>query len=90
MIIICYQVLPSGRLSFSVLTEALAPLSAFLWVYTLVYAVINANKLWNNNNHTLHVNEIKTKTKPSTSHSNWPRVPLIDLAQKQYIGIIKG
>ena len=35
-------------------------------------------------------NKIKTKTKPSTSHSNWPRVLLFDLAHKQCNGIIKG
>ena len=46
-----------------------ASLSAFLWLYTLVCAVGNVNKLWNNNR-TVHVNEIKTKTKPSTLHSN--------------------
>ena len=46
-----------------------APLSAFSWLHTLVWAVVNVNKLWNNNR-TVHVNEINIKTKPSTSHSN--------------------
>ena len=35
-------------------------------------------------------NEIKAKTRPSMSHSNWPRVLLFDLANKQCNGIIKG
>ena len=69
------------------LTEA--PLSAFSWLYTLVCAAVNANKLWNNNR-PVHVNEIKTKTKPSTSHSNIPCVLLFDLVHKQYSGIIEG
>ena len=69
------------------LTEA--PLSAFSWLYTLVCAAVNANKLWNNNR-PVDVNEIKTKTKPSTSHSNIPRVLLFDLVHKQYSGIIEG
>ena len=34
-------------------------------------------------------NQNKTKTKLSTSHSNWPRVLLFDLAHKQCNGIIK-
>ena len=33
-------------------------------------------------------NEIKTKTKPSTSRSNWPRVILFDLVHKQCNDII--
>ena len=46
-----------------------APPSAFSWLYTLVCAIVNVNKPWSNNR-TVLVNEIKTKTKPSTSHSN--------------------
>ena len=34
-------------------------------------------------------NEIQTKTNQVTSHSNWPRVLLFDLAHKQCNGIIK-
>ena len=34
--------------------------------------------------------EIKTKTKPSTSHSNWLCILLFDLAHKQCSGITKG
>ena len=41
MTIICYQVLPSGRLSFSVSIHfAEASLSAFSWLYALLCAVV--------------------------------------------------
>ena len=60
----------------------------------------NFNKLWKSKR-TVHVNErnqSKTKTRSkskqkqnqATSHSNWPRVALFDLAHKQCNGIIKG
>ena len=52
-------------------------------------AVVHVNKIWTNNRNA-HVNEIKTKAKPSTSHSNWPLVLLSDLAHKQCNGIIEG
>ena len=66
-----------------------ASVFAFSLLHTLVCAVVNVSKLWNNNR-TVHVNKIKTKTKPSTSNSNWSPVLLFDLAHKQCkdIGIV--
>ena len=56
--------------------------------------VESVNKLWKNNRRA-HVNErnpTKTnkQTNKVTSHSNLPRVLLLDLAHKQCKGIIKG
>ena len=48
--------------------------------------------IWNNSR-TVDVNEwnqTKTKKTKVTSYSNWPRVLLIDFANKQCSGIIKG
>ena len=36
------------------------------------------------------ISKNKTKSKPSTSHSNWPRLLFFDLAYKQCNGNIKG
>ena len=50
----------------------------------------HVNKLWNNNSTCMWATKPKQKQNQVTSHSNWPRVVLFDLAHKQCSGIIKG
>ena len=66
-----------------------ASVFAFSLLHTLVCAVVNVSKLWNNNR-TVHVNKIKTKTKPSTSNSNWSPVLFSAQTMQRYRHSLKS
>ena len=127
MTIICHQVLPSGRLSFSVSTDYLLWLSfdflSFSWslttsffiafyscvsktiteclkfiVFTFSVLILQSTcficTAWSrkqsmDNNDTCEWTKSKQKENHVTSHSNWPRVLLLDLAFEKCNGIIK-